>query len=152
MKDNPEIAGRNQAGQFVKGQSGNPKGKPHGARSKATRAALALLHGQLEQLTQTAIDKALEGDPVALRLVLDKVLPTAKEAPIDVGAVALPDLSGENLPKAVGAVVEAVAGGALTPSQGQVLVSMLDGFRKSIELAELEKRIAALESGQGGER
>jgi len=149
MKDNPEIAGRNQAGQFVKGQSGNPKGKPQGARSKATRAAMALLHGQLEQLTQTAIDKALEGDPVALRLVLDKVLPAAKEAPIDEGAVALPDLSGENLPKAVGAVVEAVASGALTPSQGQALVSMLEGLRKSIELAELEKRIAALE-GQGG--
>ena len=38
---------------------GNP-GKPKGSRHKATRAIEALLEGQTEQLTQAAIDKALE--------------------------------------------------------------------------------------------
>ena len=144
-KCEPENAGRNQAGRFVPGQSGNPRGKVPGTRNRATRAALELLHGQLEELTQTAVNMALAGDSVALRLVLDKVLPTAKESLIDEGAVVLPDLSGENLPRAVGAVIEAVAGGALTPSQGQALVSMLDGFRKSVELSEIEQRLTALE-------
>ena len=41
--------------------SGNP-GKPKGARHKVTRAVEELLEGQSEQITQAAIDKALEGD------------------------------------------------------------------------------------------
>ena len=37
-------------GQFKLGKSGNPKGKPRGARHKATVAALELLDGEAEAL------------------------------------------------------------------------------------------------------
>ena len=58
--------GRNTAGQFTAGNSGRPKG----SRNKATIAIESLLQRQAEALSQTAIAKALDGDTVALQLIL----------------------------------------------------------------------------------
>lgn len=58
--------GRSADGTF---STGNP-GRPKGARNKATTAALALLEGQAEALTQRAVEMALAGDTVALRLCM----------------------------------------------------------------------------------
>ena len=52
---------------YKPGQSGNPKGKPKGALNHATRTVLELLDGEAEALTRKAVEKALEGDGVALR-------------------------------------------------------------------------------------
>lgn len=147
---NPDNAGRDQAGRFVPGQSGNPKGKPKGTLHKATRAALELLGGQLEELTQVVINAALAGDMTATKIVFDKLIPQAKEAPIEAGALTLPELTSSTVPDAVAAVVQAVAAGDLPSGQGQALVAMLDGYRKSVELAELEARLTALEQQAGG--
>lgn len=151
----PENAGQDQdrdtKGRFRPGRSGNKAGKAPGTRNKATRAALDMMHGQLEQLTQTAIEKALEGDMTALKLVLDRTMPPTKDAFLS-EPVELPTLSAENLPVAVGAVVQAVAQGSLTPGQGEKLVGMLQGFAKAVELQEIEQRVVALEAGAGGRK
>lgn len=150
MKD-PENATTKQRGRpFRKGQSGNPAGKAPGTRHKATRAVQALLDGEAEGLTRKAVEMALEGDSVALRLCLERLCPPARERAIDAD-VELPELTAANLPQAGAMIVEAVATGHLLPGEGQALIGMLEGLRKSLEFAELEKRIAALE-GQGGER
>ena len=133
---------------FRKGESGNPAGKPPGTRHRATRAVQSLLDGEAEVLTRKCVDMALAGDSTALRLCLDRLCPPARERMIDVG-LALPELTADNLPQAVATIVEAVAAGQLLPGEGQALIGMLEGLRKSIELADLEKRIATLE-GQGG--
>ena len=62
MARQPEKTGRQQAGKFAPGVSGNPDGRPRGARHKTTLAIEALLEGQHEALTQKAIDLALAGD------------------------------------------------------------------------------------------
>jgi hypothetical protein len=67
---------------FSKGQSGNPGGRPLGARHKATLAAEALLDGEAEGLTRKAIEAALGGDMPALRICLDRILPPRKERPV----------------------------------------------------------------------
>ena len=38
MTDKPASAGRNRAGQFLPGQSGNPKGRVRGSRNKLGEA------------------------------------------------------------------------------------------------------------------
>lgn len=60
----PETTDGQQAGRFRKGQSGNPAGRPRGARNSATLAAEALLDGEAEALTRKAIQMALAGDIV----------------------------------------------------------------------------------------
>ncbi|WP_233999345.1 DUF5681 domain-containing protein, partial [Erythrobacter sp. HI0063] len=65
MAKKPATIGRKQDGTFKPGQSGNPAGRPVGARHATTLAVEALLEGEHEKLTRTAIDKALEGDTTA---------------------------------------------------------------------------------------
>jgi len=60
---------------FPKGRSGNPAGRRFGSRNKATMAALELLADEAEALTRKAVEAALAGDPTAIRLCLQRILP-----------------------------------------------------------------------------
>jgi hypothetical protein len=131
---------------FKPGKSGNPKGKAKGTLHKATRAALALLEGDLEAVTQKCVEKAKEGDMMAVKLILDKVLPNARERRL---SIKLPQIEGAtDLPAALAAILGAVGNGELTPGEGQTITVMLEAYRKGIELTEIEARLTALEGRQ----
>lgn len=142
MSDN---ADRKQADtRFKPGQSGNPAGKPSGTRHKITRAVEALLEGEHEALTRKAIDKALEGDGVALRLCLDRIAPLRKDAPI---SFALPPIkSAVNAVEASAALLAAVAAGEVTPDEAGRVMALLTSHKALIETGDLEARICALEA------
>jgi len=128
---------------WQKGQSGNPSGKPKGCRHKATRAALKLLEGDLKAITKKCIKAAKDGDLAAVKLILDKFIPAARELPI---TLKLPKIGGvADIPKVLNAILKAVAGGEITPEQGQSLAAMLEAYRRATETADLEARITALE-------
>ena len=131
--------GRNTDGTFGKG---NPGKKP-GIRHKTTLAIQALLEGEGEALTRKAIDMALAGDTVALRLCLERLAPPRKDAPV---RFELPPMDGaENAAAAMGAILASVARGDLTPSEATSLAGLLDVYRKTLEATELEARLKALE-------
>lgn len=140
--------GRTPKGRFAKGFAQNPTGRKAGSRNKATQAALALMEGQLEQITQTLIDAALDGEMTAIRLILERLVPPCKEKalpPLD-----LPPVSDATaLPKFTAAILGAVAEGRITPGEGQTLAALANTHAKNLELAELEQRVAALERTQG---
>lgn len=134
-------SGRNADGTFGPGNSGKPKGTRH----KATRAALALLEGEAEALTRQAVTMALGGDATALRLCLERIAPPRKDAPV---AFALPPMqSAADATKAAGAVLDAVAAGDLTPTEGAQIMGLVETYRRTLETSELEARITALEGG-----
>jgi hypothetical protein len=54
--------------QFQKGQSGNPGGRPPGARNRATIMAETMLQGEVETMTRLAIERAMAGDMTVLRM------------------------------------------------------------------------------------
>ena len=58
----PKLPARVRGRPFEKGRSGNPAGRRPGSRNKATLAAAALLAGEAEALTRTAVEFALAGD------------------------------------------------------------------------------------------
>jgi uncharacterized protein YjaG (DUF416 family) len=138
----PENAGQNQ-GRWEKGQSGNPRGKPRGARNRATLLAEALLDGEAEALTRKAIEKALEGDGMALRLCLERVLPARKERPIFFAMPAI--ASAGDAAKAMGALLAAVAAGNVTPSEAGEVSKIVDAYVEVLQVAEFEQRLKALE-------
>jgi len=141
-RNNGQETGRTRTGRFT---AGNP-GRPKGARHKATVAALALLDGQAEALTQRAVQLALDGDTTALRLCLERLVPPRRDAPI---AFTLPAMqSAVDAAMAAGAVLQATAAGDLTPTEGAAMMGLVDAFRKALETSELETRLAALEARQ----
>lgn len=146
-----ENAERKQRGKpFAPGQSGNPAGKPKGTLNRTTLLTRNILQAEAEDVARVVLEAAKGGDLTAAKLVLDKLVPQAKEAPVS-EPVELPELTPEGLPKAVAQVVQGVAAGRLLPGEGQALIGMLEGLRKSLEFCELEKRIAALEAQGGGQ-
>ena len=75
----PKPPGRARGRPFEKGRSGNPGGRRRGSRNKATLAAAVLLAGESEALTRKAVEMALAGDPTAMRLCMEGVLPPCRE-------------------------------------------------------------------------
>ena len=135
--------GRNTAGQF---STGNP-GKPRGSRNKATLAIESLLQGQAEALTQTALTKALEGDSVALRLCMDRIAPPPKDAAV---TFSMPTMSNAlDAAEAAGSVLKAVSEGELTPIEATRVMGLIDSYRRTLELTEIEERLRALEVVEG---
>src|SRR5262245_56806224 len=75
-------AGKQRGRPFRRGRSGNPSGRPIGARNKTTLAAEALPDNEAELLTRKLIEKAKEGDITALRLCFDRILPARRQRPV----------------------------------------------------------------------
>jgi hypothetical protein len=131
--------GRNTDGKFTDRNAGRPKG----SRNKATIAIESLLEGQSEALTQVAISKALDGDSVALRLCLDRIAPPMKDKPV---IFPLPQMrDAMDASQAAGSVLSAVSEGNLTPIEGTRVMGLIDSYRRTLELTEIENRLKVLE-------
>lgn len=102
------------------------------------------MEGQHEALTKKAIEAALGGDMVALRLCLERLAPPRKDSPI---AINLPTIAKvSDTAEASAAVLSAVGAGEITPSEAGAIMALLTAHKSIVETAELEGRIAALEA------
>jgi hypothetical protein len=138
---------QNKPWQFQPGQSGNPKGRPKGCRHRATVAAEALLDGEAEGLTRKAIELALEGDTTALRLCLERILPARKDRPVQ---LQIPEIEGaQDLAKVTLTLLEAVAAGALAPTEAGEVAKLVEVHRRTVETVEIEGRLRRVEEAQG---
>jgi hypothetical protein len=135
---------------FRPGQSGNPKGRPKGSRNKTTLAVESLLDGQATALTQKAIDLALSGDLIALRICLDRILPVRKNRPIE---FVLPPIETiADAPKAISAITAAVAQGEITVIDAADVSRLIETYVRAIEASDLDKRLKTLEEAMRCER
>lgn len=126
---------------------GNP-GKPKGIRHKVTQAVEALLDGEADKLTRKAVELALEGDTVALRLCLERICPPRKSRPVTLD---LPEIkAAEDLVNGVAAVLKAMGAGEITPDEAATVAGVLELKRRAIETADIERRLAVLEERQKG--
>lgn len=124
---------------------GNP-GKPRGTRNLATVAAETLLDGEAEGLTRKAIELALGGDTVALRLCLERLVPPRKDTPI---TFAMPAIHGAaDIVDASAAVLSTVAAGEMTPDEAGRVMTLLTAHRAIVETGDLERRVKDLEEGK----
>ncbi|MBF0283968.1 MAG: hypothetical protein HQL51_05865 [Magnetococcales bacterium] len=102
-----------------------------------------MLAGNAPALMEKAVQLALAGDPAALRLCLERLIPPVKATD---EAVQLPDLAGLSLADQGRVILAAVGRGEISPLQGNALLQGLGTLVRVVEATELEERIAALEA------
>ena len=135
--------GKMQGSKWKKGVSGNPAGKKPGTRHRARRLAETLLDGEAVELVKKCVEMAIDGDSAAMRICMDRLVPPRKSRPINIDLPAVDTCAG--ISQAQSVVVQVVADGEITPDEGQVLSSILEARRKSIETADHEARLNKLE-------
>lgn len=128
---------------FQPGQSGNPSGKPKGAKDK--RVALRdLLQPHAKELIKVAVDLAKMGDGAALKICMDRLVAPIREEPIH---VTVPKITGpDDCTTAQAAVLNAVACGEMLPSEGQVLSGLIEAQRRAYETTALAKQLADIQA------
>lgn len=143
MTPKPEKTDPKQKTRFKPGQSGNPNGRPKGARNATTIAIEELLEGEAEALTRKAIDLAKAGDMQALRLCMDRLAPPRKDRHITFELPAINSVADSV--QASSALLLAVANGEITPSEAAEVGRLIDGFVKAIEVSDIQMRLERLE-------
>jgi hypothetical protein len=139
----PEIAEKKQGHRFQPGQSGNPRGKPPGTRSKALRELDRLGAEGAEAVLRAVLTAAQNGDIAAATLILKRCWPEAKGRPV---RLALPPIrTAADTVVAAATVVTEVSRGAISPEEGQAVASIIEVQRRAIETTDLAARLEALE-------
>jgi hypothetical protein len=139
------MAESKRPGRWKAGESGNPAGrKPGTGEVAAIRAAIA---ERVPELLTAMMTKALEGDVGAARLLLERAIAPLK-AVEPTQAITVP--AHGTLTVQGRAVLSAVAGGELAPSQGAQILAAIGSLARITEIDELTARIITLEEKQNG--
>jgi Family of unknown function (DUF5681) len=117
---------------FAHGNSGNPKGRPKGARNKTTLAAEALLDGEAEAIIRKVIEKALDGDATALRLCVERILPPRRDRAVEFD---LPEIkSVADAANASASVLKACAEGTLSPAEAAEVMALIATHLRTLDV------------------
>src|SRR6266567_145499 len=128
-------------------QPGNEygKGRPKGSRNKFTLAAQRLLEEHSESIVRQCLIAASKGDRQAMRLCMERVLPARRDAPVQTKLLRVK--TAQDVGAAQQAILDDIARGRTTPSQGDMISNVVEKRRKSIETIELSQRVEELERG-----
>lgn len=135
---------QNHPTRFKPGQSGNPKGRPKGSRHRITLLAEQMVDGAAEDVVAKVIEYAKKGEPTALKILLDRILPPRKDRPTPFSLPLIEKLS--DLPMALGAIANAVAEGQITLAEGVEASRLIENFARVVEMTDLAARIETLEA------
>ncbi|MBU2511701.1 hypothetical protein KJ966_10190 [bacterium] len=129
---------------FKKGKSGNPDGRPPGALNKTTMMVQKLFADEAEEISRSVIKMAKDGDLQAAKLIIERICPAVKDAPVD---LKLPKIRGaEDITKAFSTVNEAITAGQISPGQGKVIADILEAQRKALETLDLDRKLEQLKT------
>jgi hypothetical protein len=129
---------------FEKGRSGNPAGRPRGIGKRASQAMQQLLDREVEALTCKALELALDGNPTALRMCLDRIGPTRRERTVPVKLPPVRDAA--DLAGTMTAIISAAGKGEISPDEGGRLARLIAIFLRAVETGDFERRLQLLEN------
>jgi hypothetical protein len=123
---------------FIKGQSGNPKGKPKD-KTPATQFRKTIVQHMPEIITML-VEQAKAGDVAAAKVLLERVCPTLKPmaTPVNIQIAGTLAQQGDE-------IIRATMTGSIPPDIGAQLITALAAQAKIIEIDELTQRIEILE-------
>ena len=125
-------------------QPGNKagRGRPRGSRNKSTAAAQELFGENAADVIRKCLRMAKQGDPMAMRLCMERILPARKSTPV---RFKLPRIrSVADLAGAMDSIMQAIAKGRLTPGEGQQILADMEYSRSVLETEELSASLQAI--------
>lgn len=129
-------------------QKGAPSPNPHGRPPGVPALAVALreaVTARKDELVKALLDKAVQGNAEALRLVAERFAPVSRSS---FEARPIPGLDAARLEDQVAAVRAALARGDISADvAGATLAALKDGAMAE-RLDQLTKRLAALEASE----
>jgi hypothetical protein len=136
-KIRPDTDGRDKKGRFAAGNVG----RPSGSKNRTTVIARALLLEEGAELVAKGIDLAKAGDVQMLKFFLDRLLPKERLIQIE-----LPSLDfADDAIDPMAAVSDAITRGQITTTEGTALTGIICSYARTLEVAELSRRIDELE-------
>lgn len=132
---------------FAKGASGNPAGKPRGARNATLMMLDALSEEYAKPILAAVLRKAGAGDMKAAELLLSRLWPARKGRPVLLENMQ-PIMTASDVVAALGQVTAAVSNGLLSPDEGVAVANIIEAQRRAFETADFELRLLALEKGR----
>jgi hypothetical protein len=137
--------GRGANGQFLKGASGNPAGRPKGSRNWATLLMEAVREGDAAEIVDDAVAKAKAGNVTLQKCFIMKLFPTPRHPAIQLEVPAGQEADPRAL---VRAALRAMAAGEITPEEALLAARALEKaakllFQKPQERAGRQRRAGA---------
>jgi hypothetical protein len=138
---------RQSRGIVQEGQVGQSQGPPARRPYKATEIAELLLDGEAAALTRKAVERALEGDGMALRLCLDRIIPARRGRAVQ---LAVPPMRGTaDLASTMAAITTAATQGVITPGEAADLARVVEIHVRAVEVTDFDRRLRQLEEHDG---
>lgn len=134
---------RNAKGQYRPGSSGNPAGRPRGAKNQRTAELSKLLDDAGAAIVQTLVARAKAGRPWALRLAVERLLPKIeRRVEID-----MPEAISKaaDVAEATSIVIGCASRGELSIEDAQAFLKLIEQQRRAIETNDLAVRLELLE-------
>lgn len=149
MTAGSDDSGRDARGRFAPGNTAGRGNPVHRRACELRRELLDVAGPALPQVVAQLVRRAVDGDVMAARVLLDRMLGTARqEAPestqLDLGPLGTPAA----VTAAAATVARSLASGDLDPDAAGAVLSALDAVRRAHEsdrLAAIEQRLAMLE-------
>jgi len=119
------------------------RGRPRGSRNRTTLLFQELLSEWGPSLLRKTLKLALEGDPTAWKLTVERLLPRAQDDRI---ALRLPPVrSADDLPPLAHTVLRALSRGQISLPQATAVFDMIAKYPRPRQLQALERRLELLE-------
>jgi len=116
---------------------GNP-GRPRGSRNRTTRLNNILSEDERNEIIETGIRLAKEGDAQFLKFFLERLIP--KEPSV---TLSLPSINDhQDVLDANNRIIRAVSAGEILPSTAAALTAMVANIDRTLSDAQLEDAIA----------
>jgi hypothetical protein len=128
---------------FQAGESGNPAGRAVGSRNKKTLAVEAALFDHAEALVKNLVDRAMAGEPAAMRLAMERVLPAGRGRPLPIDLP--PVRSAEDAQAAAAVIMAALKEGAISAREAVDLLRVVEGLTRVAGAIDVIKKIARKE-------
>ena len=140
---NARVKSSSNNGEFKQGNK-HGKGRPKGSRNKVTIAAENIFEAESEAIARKAIKMAQEGNPAMIRLILERLVPIKKSAPIKLKGLPIAT-KGSEVPKMTSFIIDAIATGKISPIDGEALSRIAEKHMEALKGGDLEARVAVLE-------